>query len=66
MKAYALGYQIKELPTTWTDRDFGESNFPLIKSLISYFPWLIIILLKNRIYSINQSSIIKKYSKGGI
>ena len=54
MKAYALNYQIKEIPTTWTDRDFGESNFPLMKSLICYFPWLKIILFKNELKKITN------------
>jgi len=62
MKSYALGYETKEIPTTWSDRNFGESNFPLIKSLISYFPWLKIIILKNRLYSLNRNWFIETYS----
>jgi len=63
MKSFALGYETKELPTTWSDRNFGESNFPLIKSLVAYFPWLKIIILKNRLYSLNRNWLIKTYSK---
>jgi dolichol-phosphate mannosyltransferase len=54
MKAFAKGNKIKEFPTTWTDRSFGESNFPLTRSLFSYFPWLLIMVLKNRFYSFRE------------
>ena len=62
MKAYAIGNRVKEFPTVWTDRSFGESNFPLTRSLFSYFPWLSIIFLKNRFYSFSNRWLIKKYT----
>ena len=62
MKSYSLGYKIKELPTTWRDRTFGESNFPLIKSLVSYLPWLLIFLYKNRLYSFGNKRLIENFS----
>ena len=51
MKAKAMGYRLYEVPTIWTDREFGKTNFPLIRSLKSYLPWFLIILINNRLFS---------------
>lgn len=60
MKAKALGYRFNEVPTKWTDREFGKTNFPLVKSLIAYLPWFCIIFISNRIYSLPMF-ILKKW-----
>lgn len=39
VKAFRLGVRIAELPTTWRDREAGESNFKLWKWLPSYLRW---------------------------
>jgi dolichol-phosphate mannosyltransferase len=39
VKAYALGLQIAEVPTTWRDRTAGESRFRLTKWLPHYLRW---------------------------
>lgn len=38
-KAFVNGYKICEVPTTWTDRIAGESNFKLLEWLPSYLKW---------------------------
>ncbi len=51
-KAYAQGQKIVELPTVWTDRTLGESNFKLFAWLPHYLRWYLKILLaiaKNRL-----------------
>jgi glycosyltransferase involved in cell wall biosynthesis len=39
VKAYMAGYKITEVPTTWTDRTDGESNFKLWTWLPDYLHW---------------------------
>jgi dolichol-phosphate mannosyltransferase len=39
VKAHLKGFKIAELPTTWTDRVAGKSNFKLMKWLPSYLRW---------------------------
>lgn len=39
VKAYAGGYRISEVPTTWRDRVAGKSNFKLWKWLPNYLHW---------------------------
>ena len=63
MKAKALGFQFQEIPTTWTDREFGKTNFPLAKSLVAYLPWFCIILISNRLYSLPKSTFEKRFLK---
>jgi putative flippase GtrA len=38
-KAYVSGRKICEVPTTWTDRAEGQSNFKLLKWLSGYLHW---------------------------
>jgi hypothetical protein len=38
-KAFARGEPITEIPTTWTDRTEGKSNFRLFKWLPLYLKW---------------------------
>ena len=38
-KAAQLGLSIAELPTVWTDRMAGRSNFKLVKWLPRYLRW---------------------------
>ncbi|MFN0061418.1 MAG: glycosyltransferase [Myxococcaceae bacterium] len=39
VKAHLLGLSITELPTVWTDRVAGQSNFKLMKWLPRYLRW---------------------------
>lgn len=39
VKAHALGLKIGEVPTIWTDRVAGKSNFKLMKWMPSYLRW---------------------------
>jgi glycosyltransferase involved in cell wall biosynthesis len=39
VKAFLQGYKITEVPTTWTDRAAGASNFKLWKWLPHYLHW---------------------------
>lgn len=39
LKSFRKGYKITEIPTTWTDRTSGESNFKLWKWLPNYAKW---------------------------
>jgi glycosyltransferase involved in cell wall biosynthesis len=47
-KAHCLGYRIVEVPTVWRDRQHGQSAFKLGRSLIAYFPWLCVALMRGR------------------
>lgn len=47
-KAHCLGYTIREVPTVWRDRQHGQTNFKLGRSLVAYFPWLCVALLRGR------------------
>lgn len=38
-KAFVRGEQIGEIPTTWKDRDAGESRFQLFRWLPKYLRW---------------------------
>jgi glycosyltransferase involved in cell wall biosynthesis len=48
-KAHCLGFRIIELPTVWADRQHGKSNFNLRRSLVAYFPWFCVALLRGRL-----------------
>lgn len=39
VKAWTMGYRVTEVPTTWTDRTFGQSRFQLLAWLPSYLRW---------------------------
>lgn len=39
VKGHLKGYKICEVPTVWTDRVAGESNFKIIEWLPSYLKW---------------------------
>lgn len=54
-KAHCLGCRIVEVPTVWRDRRHGKSNFNLGRSLVAYFPWFCLALLRNRIFRLHQS-----------
>ncbi|HSX13429.1 MAG TPA: glycosyltransferase family 2 protein [Chlamydiales bacterium] len=49
VKAYCLGYRIREIPTVWQDRQVGKSNFKLIRSLFVYLPWLLLAFFHSRV-----------------
>lgn len=46
-KAHCLGYRLVELPTVWLDRQNGQSNFKLGRSLLTYLPWFFLALVGN-------------------
>lgn len=47
VKAFINGYKICEVPTLWTDRVAGKSNFKLLEWLPSYLKWYF-FAFKNR------------------
>lgn len=49
-KAHVNGYKISEVPTSWTDRVAGESNFKLLEWLPSYLKWYFFALKKKYIF----------------
>jgi dolichol-phosphate mannosyltransferase len=46
VKAFLAGYRVAEVPTTWRDREQGESNFKLLKWLPHYLRWYWLALSK--------------------
>lgn len=48
VKAFIDGYKIDEVPSTWTDRTSGESQFKLFKWLPNYLKWYFMAVTKNR------------------
>lgn len=54
-KAHCLGYRVTEIPTTWRDRRAGQSNFPLARSVVTYMPWFLVLLLRNRLFRLPRS-----------
>lgn len=54
-KAHCLGYRIVEVPTIWRDRQYGKTNFKLGHSLVAYFPWFCVALLRSRILRLPRS-----------
>ena len=47
-KAHCLGFRVFELPTVWKDREKGQSNFKLGRSIFVYIPWFCLALLGGR------------------
>jgi len=47
VKAHFNGFKVSEVPTEWTDRIAGESNFKLFKWLPNYLKWYFYSLKKN-------------------
>lgn len=60
-KAHAMGYRISEIPTTWRDRQFGKTNFKLGRSLVTYFPWFCLAVLRNRIFRVPANSFRRRF-----
>ncbi len=48
VKAYTSGYRITELPSEWTDRKEGESNFHMWKWLPHYLHWYFFCIRRGR------------------
>jgi glycosyltransferase involved in cell wall biosynthesis len=46
VKAFLAGYRIAEVPTTWRDREEGQSNFKLFRWLPKYLRWYGLALRK--------------------
>ena len=46
VKAFLGGYRIAEVPTTWRDREQGQSNFKLLRWLPRYLRWYGLALRK--------------------
>ena len=46
VKAFLAGYRIGEVPTTWRDRERGQSNFRLLRWLPHYLRWYRLALSK--------------------
>jgi dolichol-phosphate mannosyltransferase len=47
-KAYAAGYKVGEVPTTWRDRSAGESRFRLMQWIPTYLRWYFYALTHGR------------------
>lgn len=52
-KAHRRGYKIAEIPTTWKERDKGQSRFKLFSFILPYLKWLFYII-KTSIYKKNE------------
>ncbi len=48
VKSFLKGYRIEEVPTTWTDRVTGQSNFKLIRWLPHYLKWYLVAVFSVR------------------
>jgi glycosyltransferase involved in cell wall biosynthesis len=57
VKAYINGYKITEVPTTWSDRTDGKSNFKLWKWLPHYLHWYWLCVKSIRIKNKKVTSI---------
>jgi dolichol-phosphate mannosyltransferase len=64
-KAHCLGYRIIEIPTTWLDRQFGKSNFKVGRSLVTYFPWFCLMMLRGRLIRLPASWFRAGFGMGG-
>ena len=60
-KAYLLGYQIIEVPTTWKDRTKGVSNFKLLHSIPAYLKWFLLCIFKRFFKSVVRTIVIKNF-----
>ncbi|MFC1496148.1 glycosyltransferase family 2 protein [Candidatus Margulisiibacteriota bacterium] len=49
VKAYLNGYKVTEIPSVWTDRAEGKSNFKLVQWLPKYLHWYF-FLLKRKLF----------------
>ncbi|MBT7611293.1 MAG: glycosyltransferase [Bacteriovoracaceae bacterium] len=54
VKAHIFNYSIKEIPTNWKNRDFGKSNFKFFRSVLTYTPWFLLALTKNRFFKVSR------------
>lgn len=62
-KARRLNQPVAEIPTTWIDRSFGESNFQLGKWLPSYIKWYLFGIGFERVHKQAAEAIRKLRSK---
>ncbi|MCM1100404.1 MAG: glycosyltransferase [Clostridium sp.] len=46
VKAYVAGYKISEIPSEWSDRQEGESNFHMWRWLPHYLHWYFYCIIK--------------------
>jgi glycosyltransferase involved in cell wall biosynthesis len=53
VKAFALGYQITEVPCTWRDRSHGQSKFKLWAWLPNYLHWYFYALRRRLFYQVD-------------
>ncbi len=48
IKAYLAGYKITEVPTSWIDREAGETNFNMRRLLPHYIHWYFYAIRRGR------------------
>ncbi len=48
VKAYIMGYKIREIPSQWYDRSEGKSNFHMWKWLPNYLHWYFVCIFQKR------------------
>lgn len=65
VKAHCLGYRLVEVPTVWADRQHGKSNFNLRRSLVAYFPWFCVALLRGRLFRLPQAWLRQLFARPG-
>lgn len=58
-KAHVMGKRIREVPTVWHDRQHGKTNFKIIPSILTYFPWFCVALLRNRVFHLPKGFILR-------
>jgi dolichol-phosphate mannosyltransferase len=63
-KAHCLGFRIVEIPTVWSDRQHGKSNFNLTRSIVAYFPWLCVAFLRGRLVRLPPSWLRSLFFRG--
>jgi dolichol-phosphate mannosyltransferase len=42
VKAALAGFRIGEIPTVWTNRELGSSNFKVANEIGNYWRWLVL------------------------
>ncbi len=65
-KAHVLGKRLWEFPTTWHNRQHGETSFKLGRSLVTYTPWFLLALLRNRLFAVPSSFFRARFKKAHV
>jgi glycosyltransferase involved in cell wall biosynthesis len=63
-KAHVLGYRIAEIPTVWKNRLHGKTNFKFWRSLVAYFPWMCVAMMRGRVLRVPMTFIREWFAAG--